>query len=102
MPHHSAHHKARLARSGQHRKTLLRRLVLAVAIVEPAMTLPQIYEIWVKHESAGVSALTWGLYISAGFVWLLYGLLAAYCWNQTGAATAVCAVRSPLKTRINM
>ncbi len=75
MPHHSAHHRVRLLGfSRKQKKQLIRRLVLAVAVIEPAMTLPQIYEIWVKQEAAGVSSVTWALYISAAFIWLLYGL----------------------------
>lgn len=71
MPHHAAHHRVRLHLN---KKQVVKRAVLAIAIIEPAMTLPQIYEIWIKHEAAGVSVATWGLYISAAFVWLMYGL----------------------------
>ena len=52
----------------------LSRLVLAVAIVEPMMTLPQIQEIWVNHQTGGVSLLTWALYFFSSVVWFVYGL----------------------------
>lgn len=48
--------------------------MLAVAIIEPIMTLPQIYGVWIKHEAAGVSISTWTLYATSAIVWLLYGL----------------------------
>lgn len=75
MPHHSAHHWVRLKHlTKKQQKQLIKRSVLAIAVIEPAMTLPQIYQIWVKHEATGVSAMTWGLYMSAAVIWLLYGL----------------------------
>jgi uncharacterized protein with PQ loop repeat len=75
MPHHSAHHRVRIKKlTKKQQKRLIRRSVLAVAIIEPAMTLPQIYEIWIKQRVEGVSTLTWGMYISAAIVWLFYGI----------------------------
>lgn len=75
MPNHSAHHRVRILHlSKKQQKQLIKRTVLAIAVIEPAMTLPQIYEIWVKQQAEGVSSTTWGLYISAAVVWLLYGL----------------------------
>lgn len=95
MPHHSAHHRIRIKKlNKKQQKQLIRRSVLAVAIIEPAMTLPQIYEIWFKHKAEGVSALTWGMYISAAFVWLFYGIqlkdkpliISSILWILTEAA----------------
>jgi len=75
MPHHSAHHWVRYKKlTKKQQKQLIRRTVLVVAIIEPLMTLPQIYEVWIKQQAEGVSSLTWGLYIVAGFIWLLYGI----------------------------
>ena len=48
--------------------------VLAVAIAEPLMTVPQIYQIWSTHVTAGVSLISWLGYIIAAFVWLAYSL----------------------------
>jgi len=50
------------------------RAVLLMAILEPAMTIPQIYEIWVKHLTSGVSLTTWTFFAVAAFTWLIYGL----------------------------
>lgn len=77
MPHHSSHHRVRLKLKRLNRKQqkhLIKRSVLVVAIVEPALTLPQVYEIWVNHRAEGVSGLTWFLYIGAAVIWLFYGL----------------------------
>jgi uncharacterized protein with PQ loop repeat len=75
MLHHFAYHRLRIKKLTQkQQKKLIKRSVLVVAVIEPAMTLPQIYEIWVKHRAEGVSSITWGLYISAAFVWLMYGI----------------------------
>ena len=47
---------------------------MVVAVAEPLSTLPQIYEIWIRHKSEGVSVLSWSLFAIAALVWLLYGL----------------------------
>lgn len=52
----------------------LTKLVLAMAIIELLMTLPQVYEIWINKQTSGVSLLTWSFYIFAAIIWLLYGL----------------------------
>jgi uncharacterized protein with PQ loop repeat len=52
----------------------LNRLVLVVAVAEPVLTIPQIWQIWVDHETAGVSGLTWIFYCVAAMVWTVYGI----------------------------
>lgn len=75
MPQHAVNHKIKIRTlTKPQQKEMLKRSVLVVAIIEPAMTLPQIYEIWFKHQAQGVSATTWGLYIGAATIWLLYGI----------------------------
>lgn len=77
MPHHSAHHRIRIKvkkLNKSQQRQLIKRSVLAVAIIEPVMTIPQIYEIWYRKQAMGVSTVTWSLYIGAAFVWLLYGI----------------------------
>jgi uncharacterized protein with PQ loop repeat len=50
-------------------------LIYGVAILSPIMTLPQLMQIWVDRNVAGVSLLTWSSYtVFAGF-WLMYGLV---------------------------
>ena len=38
------------------------------------MTFPQIYEVWSKHEKAGVSLASWSFFLIAAMIWLWYGL----------------------------
>lgn len=45
-----------------------------VALAGPVMTLPQIYDIWIKKTSS-LNVVTWGGYLTIGFVWLFYGLV---------------------------
>ena len=98
MPHHSAHYRVRIKKlSNKQRKQLIRRSVLAIAVIEPIMTLPQIYEIWIKQKVEGVSTLTWGLYMGSAVIWLLYGLqlkdkpliISSTLWVFTDMAVAV-------------
>lgn len=72
-------------------------MVLAIAIIEPVMTLPQIYEIWIKQQAEGVSSTTWGLYIFAAIIWLMYGIqlrdrpliISSFLWIITESAVLV-------------
>jgi uncharacterized protein with PQ loop repeat len=47
----------------------LNKLVLAVGIIEPLITIPQAYTVWVDKQTAGVSLLTWTGYIVAAVVY---------------------------------
>jgi uncharacterized protein with PQ loop repeat len=49
------------------------KLVYFAAIVGPLMTLPQIYDLWVRRIS-GVSVITWVAYLLIEFLWIVYGL----------------------------
>ena len=52
------------------------RLVSLVAILGPLTSLPQIIEIWfVDKNAAGVSLLTWCLFLLIGVIWLIYGIV---------------------------
>lgn len=75
MPYHNAHIRIlRLRLNKKQQKILIRRSVLAMAVIEPLMTIPQIYEIWIKKQAEGVSGISWALYLFAAVIWLLYGL----------------------------
>ena len=86
--------------TNKQKKTLIKRSALAMAVIEPAMTVPQIYEIWTTQEAAGVSAATWILYIGAAVIWLLYGLqikdkpliISSSLWVFTEAAVVAGAI----------
>jgi uncharacterized protein with PQ loop repeat len=55
------------------RSGLIDNLVYVGAVVEPLMTIPQIYDVWVNDMPAG-SLLTWASYFIFGVIWLLYAL----------------------------
>lgn len=76
MPHIAHHNRSRLYEIEQRivKYTSLTKVVLAMAIIEPLMTLPQVHGIWINKETAGVSLLTWSFYIFAAIIWLFYGL----------------------------
>jgi uncharacterized protein with PQ loop repeat len=49
------------------------KFVLILGIVESLSTLPQIYQIWVNKQVAGVSVFTWFSYSLIECIWLAYG-----------------------------
>ena len=73
MPH-IAHHKHLNDHKKQTEHLFLNRLVLAMAILEPLMTLPQVYEVWIRQQTEGVSFVTWSFFVGSAIVWLIYGL----------------------------
>jgi MtN3 and saliva related transmembrane protein len=55
-------------------KDFFGRFILAVAIIEPLTTIPQIYQIWSRKSAEGVSLATWGFYTLTACIWLVYGI----------------------------
>jgi uncharacterized protein with PQ loop repeat len=53
---------------------MLRRLMAAMSVFTLAMTLPQVLTIWIQHQAAGVSVLTWSAYLASAALWFWYGL----------------------------
>lgn len=45
------------------------------AVLFPLMALPQVYEIYSKHNVAGVSLLSWVAFMALGLIFLAYGIL---------------------------
>ena len=54
--------------------SLLEKLVLAVAIVEPLSTVPQIIEIYQSKNAEAISLLSWLLFMGTSLIWLAYGI----------------------------
>ncbi|PID32249.1 hypothetical protein CR970_01530 [Candidatus Saccharibacteria bacterium] len=50
------------------------RVVYIAAIIQPLTTLPQVYSIYSTRVVAGISLLTWVLYLLVGMVFLVYGI----------------------------
>lgn len=50
-------------------------IVLFTGILGPLMTIPQIVQIYIYHEAAGVSLFTWGMYAIFDTPWIVYGFV---------------------------
>ena len=53
---------------------VLRRLLGGMSIFTLLMTVPQILTIWVGHQAAGVSVLSWSAYLLSAVLWFWFGL----------------------------
>ena len=70
----SAHAHYKYAKSKRGKKKQPREPLLYFAVAfGPLMTLPQVYDIWVRR-STGVSVATWTAYIVTSTIWLLHAL----------------------------
>ena len=52
----------------------VKRLLGSLSIFTMLMTIPQVLTIWLSHQAAGVSLLSWSAYLVSAVVWLWYGL----------------------------
>ncbi len=52
----------------------LEKLLPVLSVLTMAMTVPQVWTIWVNHSAAGVSLLSWGTYLLAACLWFVHGL----------------------------
>ena len=55
-------------------ETLLSRVLGGMSIFTMLMTVPQVWTIWVGHQAAGVSVVSWGAYLLSAVLWFWYGL----------------------------
>jgi uncharacterized protein with PQ loop repeat len=53
---------------------MIKRLLGALSFFTMLMTIPQVLTIWITHQAAGVSMLSWGAYLISAVAWLCYGL----------------------------
>src|SRR6267142_2756041 len=57
------------------RSEMARRRVLGgMSVFTMLMTVPQVLTIWVGHQAAGVSVVSWSACLLSAIVWLWYGL----------------------------
>ena len=56
-------------------KSFVDKSVYLIAIVSPIMTLPQLIKIWTEKSSQGLSIMTWGTYLIASSIWMVYGII---------------------------
>jgi len=52
----------------------LDKVLRALSVVTMALTVPQVWAVWVERATAGVSLLSWGAYLVAACLWLVDGL----------------------------
>lgn len=78
--------------------TVLHRLLGGMSVFTMAMTVPQVWTIWVGRQAASVSLWSWGAYLLSAMLWFWYGLrkrgqehLLAMC--RLGAAGRGCHSR---------
>jgi uncharacterized protein with PQ loop repeat len=54
--------------------TMLRRILGGMSVFSMLMTVPQVLTIWVGHQAAGVSALSWSAYLLSALLWFWFGV----------------------------
>jgi hypothetical protein len=52
----------------------LDRLLPLVSIATMAFTVPQVWAVWVRGDTGGVSLWSWGAYTAAACLWLVDGV----------------------------
>ena len=76
---------------------LIRRVLAISSFFTMLMTIPQVLKIWIGHQAAGVSLLSWSAYLLSALLWLWYGLqkrapniyLACLGWITLDAAVII-------------
>lgn len=53
---------------------VLDKVLPALSVVTMALTVPQVWSVWVQNNTSGVSLLSWGAYFVAACLWLVDGL----------------------------
>ena len=60
--------------SGHDTTSWLDKVLPVLSIFTMALTVPQVWGVWVDHQTAGVSLLSWGAYTFAACLWLVDGM----------------------------
>ncbi|HEY2003654.1 MAG TPA: hypothetical protein VGH44_00895 [Candidatus Saccharimonadia bacterium] len=55
-------------------RRVINKVILAVAVIQPAGTIPQIVKIYSTHNASSISMLSWGIFVVFDAMWLWYGL----------------------------
>jgi len=50
-------------------------LIYGVVIIGPLMNLPQLFQIWIKKNAAGVSVISWASFALFSVIWMIYGII---------------------------
>ncbi len=51
------------------------RMVLLLGVAYPMAMLPQLYNVWALHRTAGLSGITSVIGLVVSIIWMVYGLL---------------------------
>src|ERR1700716_2699930 len=62
------------ARDAAQSKTVMSRLLGTMSVFTMLMTVPQVLTIWVGHQAAGVSVVSWSAYLFSAILCFWYGL----------------------------
>jgi uncharacterized protein with PQ loop repeat len=62
------------AARGAPENALLRRLLGGMSVFTMLMTVPQVLTIWVGHQAAGVSIVSWSAYLASAVLWFWHGV----------------------------
>jgi uncharacterized protein with PQ loop repeat len=52
----------------------LERILRLLSVVTMAMTVPQVWTIWIGENAAGISLISWASYLFTACLWFIYGL----------------------------
>ena len=69
-----AHDPAGAAAHASRSSSKLRALLGGMSVFTMVMTIPQVLAIWVGHQAAGVSILSWSAYLLSALLWFWFGL----------------------------
>jgi MtN3 and saliva related transmembrane protein len=56
-------------------KRFLDRLIFVVGFLGPLFTIPQLVNVWIAKQVAGVSFASWAAYAALDIVWIVYGFV---------------------------
>ena len=59
---------------GSRSATVFSRVLGAMSVFTMLMTVPQVLTIWVDHQAAGVSVVSWSAYFLSAILWFWHGL----------------------------
>jgi uncharacterized protein with PQ loop repeat len=62
------------AADGAPASSTLNRLLGGMSMFTMAMTVPQVWTIWVDHRASGVSVWSWSAYLLSALLWFWHGL----------------------------
>ena len=49
--------------------------IYPIGVLAPLLTVPQLLEVWISKEAAGLSLLTWSSWTFFSAFWIIYGIM---------------------------